>query len=513
MKSKTETKLIIPGNIGIPSFINCIIAATIQLRKDQNNEELAFDQIHVFHTEESIKALMGNREWQSKLKIFGIPNINFIHHVVDIENDNEKGFDQLIRQLRDIINPLDTTEYYMDLSRGRSSLLSILSVFAYVLDIKHIYTLEVDFSNDPELRRKQSNYYWDEIEKDKSISKRYKKFPEIRSFDRFGNRNFTEVIRYKNVMDEILDSTEGIGIVDQAYAQVIREILLSGINLRLLGKANEDNKNNYLNSTFSFAAAIEEMTNLALMVAIPEFDLNSQEDKQKNYLSNKIVKLNQTVNNNSKYFIDENVLNNLGNLISSIRNDTVHHSPKKKRNPLISRLQADISQHLALNYIQFISKSVSSFLDERGSIVTTESLESHTPNDDLEYYFGFDGDGTGDYIESAFYKEDSPEKEVIKRSKIITDALKKLRSIICETTKNKDAVLFSAGDNILFRSKMDTDLIERLLKKYKEMTSLEGSIGYGPSLHEATIALKLAKAKKGQKVMGIRIKREGQTQI
>lgn len=504
MKLKTETKLIISGNIRIPSFINCVIAATKQLREDQKNEVLSFDQIHVFHTEESIGALMGNQEWREKLKIYNIPSIHFIHHVVDIENDVDKGFEQLIRQLRDIINPLDNTEYYIDLSGGRSSLLSILAVFAYVLDIKHIYTLEVDFSNDPELRRKQSNYYWDDMEKDGSVSTRYKKFPEIGLFDRFGNRNYTEIIRYKKVMDEILDSLEAKRIVDQT--QVVKDILLSGINQRLLGKANEDDKNFYMNSTFSFAAAIEEMTNLALMLAIPDIDLTNEEG---NKLSKKIGTLNKTVHNNSKYFIDEKVLNSLGSLITSIRNDTVHHSPTKKKSLLISSLQSDIAQHLAINYIHFISKSISSFLDERGGIIVTENIESQSLDDtELEYYFGFDGDGTGDFIESAFYANEFPEEEVIKRSKTITVAVKKLRSIICQATKNKDAVLFSAGDNILFKSKMDISLVEKVLKEYKEMTSLEGSIGYGLSLHEATIALKLAKAKRGQKVMGIRIKEE-----
>lgn len=506
MKLKTETKLVIPGNIRIPSFINCVIAATKQLRKDQSNEDLFFDQIHVFHTEESIRALMRNQEWQEKLKIYNIPSIHFIHHVVDIENNADKGFEQLIRQLRDIINPLDNTEYYIDLSGGRSSLLSILSVFAYVLDIKHIYTLEINFSNDPELMRKQSNYYWDDIEKDGNIILRYKKFPEIGFFDRFGNRNYTEIIRYKKVINEILDSLEEKRIADHQI-QIVKDILLSGVNQRLLGKANEDANNYYMNSTFSFAAAIEEMTNLALMLAISNIDLANED---RNYLSKKISKLNETVKSNSKYFIDEKVLDSLGNLITSIRNDTVHHSPTKKKSLLISNLQSDIAQHLAINYIHFISKSVSSFLDEKGSIIITENLESQSPDDKgLEYYFGFDGDGTGDFIESAFYKDDFPEQEVVKRSKTITDAVKKLRSIICQTTKNKDAVLFSAGDNILFKSKMDTDLIEKILRKYKEMTSLKGSIGYGPSLHEATIALKLAKAKRGQKVMGIKIKKEG----
>ncbi|NEP83952.1 MAG: hypothetical protein F6K39_41020, partial [Okeania sp. SIO3B3] len=71
-----------------------------------------------------------------------------VHHVTKIEDSNVDTFRDLVEQLRTIVNPLDNPQNYIDLTGGISSLKSILAVFAYVLDIENIYSLEIDFSKD-----------------------------------------------------------------------------------------------------------------------------------------------------------------------------------------------------------------------------------------------------------------------------------------------------------------------------------------------------------------------------
>ncbi|MGD1703896.1 hypothetical protein [Dapis sp. BLCC M229] len=100
----------------------------------------------------------------------------------------------LVEQLRKIVNPLDNSQNYIDLTGGISSLKSILTIFVYVLDIENIYSLEIDFSKDPGTRKKQASIFYHELEK-AGVSIKYRKFPPIREFNTFGKLNYTVVLR------------------------------------------------------------------------------------------------------------------------------------------------------------------------------------------------------------------------------------------------------------------------------------------------------------------------------
>ena len=137
MKSSPSSfKLIITGNTNIPSMINVIIRATLQLRENSQRDELIFRQIHIFHTEQSLNALTSfSGDWQAVLRQIGIPSTSMVHHVTNLEDSNVDRFRDLVEQLKTIVNPLDNAHYYIDLTGGLSSLKSILAVFAYVLGV------------------------------------------------------------------------------------------------------------------------------------------------------------------------------------------------------------------------------------------------------------------------------------------------------------------------------------------------------------------------------------------
>ncbi|MEO1799096.1 MAG: hypothetical protein AAFR62_01495, partial [Cyanobacteria bacterium J06629_2] len=146
MDYQKSFKLILAGNINIPAMINAIVRATLQARNDNEDSTLTFRQIHVFHTEQSLQTLTSSTTWQSALKHYKISSTSLVHHVAKIEDSNVDRFKDLVEQLRTIVNPLDNAQNYIDLTSGISSLKSILAVFAYVLDIENIYSLEIDFS-------------------------------------------------------------------------------------------------------------------------------------------------------------------------------------------------------------------------------------------------------------------------------------------------------------------------------------------------------------------------------
>ena len=143
--------------------------------------------MHVFHTEQSLQALTASTAWQEALKHYEISSTSLVHYVAKIEDSNVDRFRDLVEQLRMIVNPLDNVQNYIDLTSGISSLKSILAVFAYVLDIENIYSLEIDFSDDSAIRRKQVGLFYHELEQEEDVSIEYRKFPPINKKEKFRN--------------------------------------------------------------------------------------------------------------------------------------------------------------------------------------------------------------------------------------------------------------------------------------------------------------------------------------
>ncbi|MBW4597114.1 MAG: mCpol domain-containing protein [Brasilonema angustatum HA4187-MV1] len=136
-------------------------------------------------------------------------------------------------------------------------------------------------------------------------------------------------------------------------------------------------------------------------------------------------------------------------------------------------------------------------------------LETPIEEDQTVFSFGFDGDSTGDYLDRVF--GESSEDEVRKRSQTVNGAIEALKKLICKETKDHNSVLFAEGDNILFKSCYRVSLLNDLQRIYKDKTGLTGSIGYGKTLPEVTLAMRLSKAKGGDSIMGVGLRDSGET--
>ena len=136
-------------------------------------------------------------------------------------------------------------------------------------------------------------------------------------------------------------------------------------------------------------------------------------------------------------------------------------------------------------------------------------METPVEEDETVFYFGFDGDSTGDYLDKAF--GESSEEEVRRRSKIIHEAVEKLKNLICRKTKDNKSVLFAEGDNILFKSRYQVSLLNDIKRIYKDKTGQTGTIGYGKTLPEVALAMGLSKAKGGDSIIGISLRDSGET--
>ncbi|MGC1310414.1 MAG: mCpol domain-containing protein [Phormidesmis sp.] len=475
-------------------MINAIIRSTLQVREDTRDESLTFRQVHVFHTEQSLQTLTASTEWQEALKHYGISSTSLVHHVAKIEDSNVDRFRDLVEQLRTIVNPLDNAQNYIDLTGGISSLKSILAVFAYVLDIENIYSLEVDFSDDRPTRIKQSGLFYRELEKE-DVGIEYRKFPPIKEFDTFGKLNYTEVLRHRSIIDELVGNLTKL-LPSEVDLEHLKESLLSGVNSRLMGEVSDESYS-HRHSIFASSAGVEEVANIILSIVKNA----SLEDKT---LGQKLDETRDIFSKNPKYFINTETLEHLTRLITSVRNDIAHPSIGNGYSKETTAIQSRLSSQLAFAFLQFTTKTLSSFLDQDGQIVDVQVLETPIDESKTTFYFGFDGDSTGDYLDTAF--EQSNEDEVRQRSQIVREAIVELKKLICKETKNHKSVIFAEGDNILFKSQYRVSLLNDIQRVYKDKTGLTGTIGYGETLPEVALAMRLSKAKGGDGVTGIALK-------
>ncbi|MFP5268700.1 mCpol domain-containing protein [Coleofasciculus sp.] len=487
-------KLILAGNKNVPAMINAIVRATLQARSDTQDSALTFRQVHVFHTEQSLQALTVSAAWQEALKHYEISSTSLVHHVAKIEDSNVDRFRDLVEQLRTIVNPLDNAQNYIDLTSGISSLKSILAVFAYVLDIENIYSLEIEFSDDPAIRKKQAGLFYHELVQE-GVSIEYRKFPPIREFDTFGKLNYTEVLRHRSIIDELVDSLTSL-LPTGLDLEHLRESLLSGINSRLIGEVTKESYS-YRHSIFASSAGIEEVANIILTIV-------NNADLENKTLGQKLTEVRNIFSKNPKYFVNTETLEYLTRLITSIRNDIAHPSSENGYSKELTAIQSRLSSQLAFAFLQFTTKTLSAFLDQNGKLVDIKILEAPIEEEQTVFYFGFDGDSTGDYLDMAFSQ--SSEDEVRQRSKIVHGAISELKKLIYKETKDHNSVLFAEGDNILFKGRYQVSLLNELQRIYKDKTGLTGTIGYGKTLPEVALAMRLSKAKGGDNVMGIALK-------
>ena len=449
--------------------------------------------------------------------------------MTNIEDSSAERFRDLVEQLRTIVNPLNNTKYYIDITGGLPSLKSILAVFAYVLDIENVYSLEVKFSSHEETKRKQQRMFYSELLEQEDVRIDYKKFPPIREFDTFGKLNYTEVIRHRQLIGNIVNNLASLfpKSFDMKY---IEASLLAGINSRLRGEVNGDSFEHSF-SIFSNANAVDQLTGILLSqfeIKDPEngedkpdsqrgdaarSELGNQKsagkrkgDIRDQTLGPKLRDTRKLMSSSSKYFIDPDTLEHLTELIAKVRNDVTHTNSTIDREQ-IAAIQSSLFSTLSLVFLQFIIKTLGAFADQNGNLLSSTILEPSMEEDDTIFYFGFDGDATGEYLEIAFGDLPEDELEVIERSQKISDAINQLKRIICKTTKDKDSVLFAQGDNLLFKAPYRNSLIGDIQARYKDLTGLDSSIGFGRTLKESTIALRLAKSQPGDSVIGISIQK------
>jgi len=111
-------------------------------------------------------------------------------------------------------------------------------------------------------------------------------------------------------------------------------------------------------------------------------------------------------------------------------------------------------------------------------------------------FYGLDGDKIGSLVESYIIKN-----EIDVLSNFSRSVSKILAEIKDDVVQRRGSVIFCAGDSILFNGQFDDAWCWKILDDFVSATGCTASLGVGDSSMTAYLALKLAKAMGGGRVL------------
>jgi len=469
--------LIMIGNTNQYTFANSIIVANEKSKELFDGKEL--ENIHVFHTPESFNCLLTNKSqkdelaWDEVLFQKGIENNKFTHRILEINSDknSEEVLNRFGKTLEEILDKNETV--ILDLSNGPIFQRNILSVISYILNIETQYMIDIS-----KLSRLTQERGYLPIE---LLEKSYVRAPETHQLDSLAYLDLSEIKRYKFEINKLSQKFKSVSI--NSDIDFFKENLVRSIELKLRGDKIDDNTL-YRIASASVASSAEELISLIL-------EKKGSTGHDEKTLGQKLNLLFNVIKDEDTD-IDLTFLKELNSFILFLRNTTTHKSSKKRLSNL-EKFKAELSMTMSLEFIEYYIDIVYPSLKEKSLISPKEGISYISePSNNKTYYFGIDGDNTGISLESLFM--DGIEEDLRNTSNRITNAFNKMKKYIKDENKD-NKIIFQAGDDMLIKGKLNFKNLEELKNIYKEETKgLTCSIGYGLSLRDTYMALKLAKA-------------------
>ena len=115
---------------------------------------------------------------------------------------------------------------------------------------------------------------------------------------------------------------------------------------------------------------------------------------------------------------------------------------------------------------------------------------------EVKRIYGMDGDKIGGIIDAYFIRNEINALGVF--SARVATAMEEIRKAVIQ---GNGTVVFCAGDSILFQGSFDDLWCEKILRLFQSLTGCTASMGIGNTATEAYLAVKLAKADGGGKVI------------
>lgn len=469
------SQLIILGNTNRFTFCNAVVGANAKSNELYDGN---FDEIYVLHSKESFEELLKNNEdWMKHLNKYGIDDSIFIHRIIDFENN----ISLMVTYIKDILKKCDLEKVIIDVSNGTTVLKTTLSIIAYILDINQVY-----FINSAALL---SEHGREEFISYDDMKRYYEKMISNKDIDELAYLNHTEIIRYANKVQKLSDIVYETLDKDTKEDKdtFLKNNLLHALEIKIKSDKSDikDNTLYRISSAAIFASLEDLIDRLLIKYKTDEFNRKT--------LGQKIHLLQDIIEEKAASVFDFRFLQEFNSFMLYLRNTSTNKNLNLSDS---EKFKAELSVSMSLIFLEYYSTVVIQELEnaqnsknDKKYIIKESSLEEIK-----ERYFGLDGDNTGQYLESLLGSSQK-EEELSDFSKKI----KKAKDEVCNYIKKScDAkIIFSEGDDILFKGKFGLDDLEKMKKIYTEKSGgVTCSIGYGNTFREVLFSMKLAKMEK-----------------
>lgn len=471
------TNLIILGNTNYYTFANTILAANA---KAEEIFKHSFTNIFVLHSGASYIKLVENKDWIDYVESHNIKRDLFVHKIIETtkQEDIITNFVDYIEFILKGISP--RLNVIVDLTNGTSLQKNLLSIALYILDIKHQYIIDV-----VKLQSKTEERGFLPVD---ILVSCYTPVPDYSSLDNIAYLNLSEMVRYKKIIET---HTNKYVSMDEFYSDrsFFKDNLSHSIQLKLQGDQVQNNAI-YRIAVSSISASVEDL----LRLLIKKFKLTSPYGNlERMTFGDKLKTIQSEIEKKKLDNFDIQFFKKFNEFILYLRNSSTHKGETLNN---IEKFKAELSVKMSFPFIEFYTDIVYSLLSASQPLTKTKSMKKLLDSDLVSgevFYYALDGDDTGKKLEELFLSC-SDENSFRKLSTNITRAIQNIAKLITDKL-GKKAIVFDAGDDLLFKGNFTEELLVEMQTIYTNTTSgLTCSIGYGRSFQEVYLALKLAKS-------------------
>jgi hypothetical protein len=470
--------LFLVGNTNRFTFANAALAAHV---RDRDLGGSGLSDVFVLHSPESEKLLAQSDDWKAHLNTHGLDTSVFVSCMVDLQNHRDAQLSRVARHVERFLKSLDRrSDVYVDLTNGNSLYKSVLSNIAFVLGVRRQFVVNTTLRND--------------FLQPQDARQAYTELPDPAALDSVAPAWLTEVRRFNLHVRSATQALRALSPSPQLNSAGFEADVSAAINAWFEGVKRNDG------ATLGGAVRHVGRAFEDLMRALFDAVSASPGGKPKT-LYDMLARINAQMSQVAPEG-DPRLFYDINELLRRIRNACTHGQVS----PEFGRIHARLSTELLLASAEYVrlyhAKGLLAGSKSSGAVLDQCAIDG-SPG--LTYYFGVDGDDTGLRLE-RFLQGGGDHEALTRFSASIEGAIQSMAKSVQQSPLNGE-VLFAVGDDLLFRGTYDRDAVADLKNMYSRLADgVTCSVGFGKTMKEAYVALKMAKAAPGKDaIVGIEL--------
>jgi hypothetical protein len=334
--------LLVLGNTNQHTFANSIVAANHTSSIQMGGP---LQEIYVLHTSESQRALAKSGEWVEHLRTNGVQQDIITYRTIELDVPSAgDAVAKFAKYVESAVHASGAGQLIVDLSNGTTAYKTLLSTVAYVLDVPHLYMIDIS-----RLKRspgEQLGFLPLDV-----LTDIYVRAPDSTILDVIAHLSMTEVVRYGRIVDAHAGRYRNINpaACDEEF---FKKNLVHSVQIKLQGDRQRQRDNAiYRIASTSIAASIEEL----VRVLMSRFLVGRVTDEDRLTFGQRLAVLREHMESNPKPDFDYEFFRQFNDFMLYLRNSTTH---KGKILTDVERFKADLAVKMSFPFLEFYSDIV-----------------------------------------------------------------------------------------------------------------------------------------------------------